>query len=158
MKLSKSREKYLLQKHFNTKSEKNIPNFLSQFGCRDSDTSDEDLFFITQYVTAVEMVVLGGSLLTETGLRYLKNLQEVKHLDLRSLPLNKSNLQSILHFKNLEYLDVKNTQISAQEITVILENFKFLKTFRIDVPSENEADFELWKKQYPNCELIINLI
>ena len=97
MKISKSREKYLLEKYFGTKNKKNIPLHLSQFGCRDSDVADEDVFFITQYVTSIGHLVIGGTFVTAAGLECLKKLKEVEYLDLRSMPLRDDNLDCILH-------------------------------------------------------------
>ena len=98
MKLSKSREKYLLEKYFQTKNNKNVPTYLNQFGCKDGDTSDEDLYFITQYATEIDNLVLRNSFVTEYGLEFLRKLKSVKCLDLRGLNLNDENLQCILHF------------------------------------------------------------
>lgn len=157
MKLSKSREKYLLEKYFQTKNTKNIPIYLSQFGCRDGDTSDEDLYFITQYVTEIDNLVLRNSFVTEYGLEFLKKLKSVKYLDVRGRNLNDDNLDCILHFANLEDLDIKSCNVSSNGIQQILESFPKLNTIRVDIPIADERFLNSWKEKYKNCDLIINL-
>lgn len=147
--LSKNREKYLLEKHFRTKNKKDIPSYLSQFGCRDGDTTDEDLAFITQYVTHIDRLILGGSFVTEHGLEYLKKINTVAYLDLRSVPLHDHNLDCILHFKNLKYLYIKFTPVTASGISTMLEAFPELETLIAEI-SPNDSDLvERWEKQYP---------
>ncbi|WP_445711358.1 hypothetical protein [Flavobacterium sp.] len=157
MRLSKTREKYLLQKYFNTKSDKNIPDHLSQFGMRSGDTTDEDLCFITQHVSAIDRLALGDSFVTIHGLDYLKKLKKVLFLDLRGIPLTDEKLDCLLHLAELEYLDIKNSQVSLQGVLKILISFSKLETLRIDIPIEEEAHLNSWKKKFINCELLINL-
>lgn len=157
IKLSKSREKYLLEKYFNTKNKKNIPAYLSQFGCRDGDTTNEDLFFITQYVTEIDHLALGGTFVTEHGLQYLKKLNNVKYLDLRSMRLNDDNLDCILHFKNLEYLYIKFTDVMVNGISKMLQSFSKLQTLIAEIPENESTIIKLWQQQYPKVELIISL-
>lgn len=157
MKISKSREKYLLEKYFNSKNKKNIPVYLSQFGCRDCDTTDEDLYFVTQYVTSIDHLVLGGSFITESGLHYLKKLTSTEYLDLRSMPLNDGNLDCILHLESLEYLYIKFTGVTANGISIILKSFPNLKTLIAEIRQEESRFIELWQKQYPSVELVISL-
>lgn len=157
MKLSKSREKYLLQKYFNTKSDKNIPTHLSQFGMRSGDTNDEDLYFVTLYVTEIDRLSIGDSFVTIHGLQYLKKLKKVIYLDLRGVALTDDSLDCILHFAELEFLDIKNSEVTAAGILKILVSFPKLETLRIDIPIEEEAHLNSWKKKFINCELLINL-
>lgn len=157
IKLSKNREKYLLEKYFNTKSKKNVPAHLSQFGCRDGDTTDEDLFFITQYVTEIVRFAIGGSFVTESGLQYLKKLKKVEYLDLRSIPLNDDNLDCILHLENLEYLYIKFTNVTVNGISRILQAFPKLQTLIAEIPQNERHFIESWQKQYTEIELIISL-
>lgn len=157
MKLSKSREKYLLQTYFNTKNNRNIPKHLSQFGCRDCDTTDEDLFFITKYVTSIDRISLGGSFVTKDGLEYLKKLENASYLDLRSVPLNDDNLDCILHLENLEYLYIKFTNVSAKGISTILKSFPKLETLIATINSQESDWIEIWQKEYPDLELIISI-
>lgn len=157
IKLSKNREKYLLEQYFKTKNKKHIPASISQFGCRDSDITDEDLFFITQYVTRIDRLAIGGSFVTEEGLQYLKKLQYVEYMDLKSMPLNDDNLDCILHLKDLEYLYIKFTDVSPKGISKILESLPNLKTLISQIP-ENESHYiEIWQKQYPEIELVISI-
>ena len=157
MKLSKGKEKYLLEKYFKTKNNKNIPTHLSQFGHRSSDTTDEDLFFITQYVSEIDRLSIGESYVTIYGLEYLKRIKRVEYLDLRGMPLNDNNLDCILHFVDLEYLDIKSSNVTSIGISKILETFSKLETIRIDIPIRDKYYLESWEKKYPNCDLIINL-
>jgi hypothetical protein len=157
IKLSKSREKYLLEKYFKTKNKKNIPVSISQFGCRDCDTTDEELFFITQYVTEIHHLALGGTFVTENGLQYLKKLKNVEYLDLRSMGLTDDNLDCILHFENLEYLYIKFTDVTVNGISKILQAFPKLQTLIAQIPQNESYTIELWEKQYPEIELIISL-
>jgi len=156
-KLSKNRENYLLEKYFGTKNKKNIPAHLGQFGSRDGETTDEELFFITQYVTSFDRLILGGSNITESGLEYLKQIKTVEHLDLRSLPLNDTNLDCILHFNTLKYHYIKFTNVSANGISILLESLPELQTLVAEI-TENESHFmERWKKEYPTIELRIDV-
>lgn len=157
IKLSKSREKHLLEKYFSTKNKKNIPAYISQFGCRDSDLTDEDLFFITQYVTHIDRLAIGGSFVTENGLQYLKKLKHAEYLDLRSMPLNDNNLDCILHLDNLEYLYVKFTGVTAKGLSEILQSFPKLQTLIAEIPQSDSDIVELWQKQYPDIELAISI-
>ena len=157
MKISKSREKYLLQKYFYTKNVKNIPNFLSQFGFRDSDTSDEDLFFVTKYVSNINRLSLGGSLITKNGLEYLKKIKIVAYLDLAEVPLDDSNLDCILHLKEVNYLYIKHTNVSVNGISKILKNFTMLENLVAEINTQDKDVLEFWIKEYPNCEFNISL-
>lgn len=152
MKLSKSRERYLLEKYFYTKNTKNLPSRLSQFGCRDDNTSDEDLFFITQYVTEIDRLAIGGSLVTKNGLEYLKKLSRVEYLDLKSMRLNDDNLDCILHLKDVSYLYVKHTDVSMDGIYKLLCTFTKLDTLVSDIYREDEALLKRWKNEFPNCK------
>ncbi|MCE3074356.1 hypothetical protein [Chryseobacterium gwangjuense] len=156
IKLSKNREKYLLEKYFSTKNNKNIPAYLSQFGCRDSDLTDNELFFITQYVTHIDRLAIGGSFVTEEGLQYLKKLKNVEYLDLRSMPLNDDNLDCILHLENLEYLYIKFTDVTVNGILKILQAFPKLQTLIAGIPENDNHLIEVWQKQYPEIELIVS--
>lgn len=156
IKLSKSREKYLLETYFNTRNPKDVPNHLSQFGCRDGETTDEDLFFITQYVTSIDRLALGGNLVTEQGLQYLKRLQSVSYLDLKSMPLGDDNLDCILHLQNMEYLYIKFTNVTAEGISRILNSFPSLQTLVAAVNPSEQHMISVWQKQYPHLELIIS--
>lgn len=149
MKFSKARKKYLLENYFGTKNDKNIPKNLYVFGCRDCNTSDEELFFVSQYVTEIENLILGGTLISKQGLQYLKKIQKVTYLDLKEIPINDQDLDCILHLKNVEYLYIKHTGITINGIIEILKSFSSLKTIVADIPS---ADLETLQKQYPNCE------
>ncbi|WBV60832.1 hypothetical protein PFY12_01625 [Chryseobacterium camelliae] len=157
IKLSKNREKYLLEKYFNTKNNKNIPVYLSQFGCRDSDLTDEDLYFITQYVTHIDRLAIGGSFVTEEGLQCLEKLKNVEYLDLRSMPLNDDNLDCILHLENLEYLYIKFTDVTVNGISKILQSFPKLQTLLAGIPQNESHLIEIWQKQYPEIELIVSI-
>ena len=156
MKISKSREKYLLEIFFGTTRKKDIPEHLSQFGFRDFETSDEDLFFITQYILSIDRLILGGSLITENGLNFLKKLKNVKELDLRSLPLDDNNLDSILHFENLEYLYIKFTNITSKGISTILRSFPKLRILVAEIKESETHLIALWEKEYPEVELNIS--
>ena len=140
MKLSKARQKHLLENYFGTKNAKNIPEKLYVFGCRDCNTSDEELFFVTQYVTEIENLILGGTLVTKLGLEYLKKLKKVNYLDLKEMPVDDENLDCILHLKDMEYLYIKHTEISNKGIAKILKSFPNLKTIVADIP---DADLEI---------------
>lgn len=156
-KLSKNRENYLLEKYFGTKNKKSTPVHLDQFGSRDGETTDEELFFITQYIITINRLILGGSNITESGLEYLKQIKSVEHLDLRSLPLNDTNLDCILHFNTLKYLYIKFTNISANGISVLLESLPELQSLVSEI-TENESHFlECWEKEYPTIELRIDV-
>lgn len=157
MKISKSREKYLLEKFFQTKNKKDIPTYLSQFGCRDCETTDEDLYFVTRYVTRIDRLSLGGSLVTKAGLKYIKELKEVEYLDLRSMALDDENLDNILHLYNLEYLYVKFTHISTNGISRILESFPDLQNLIAEIDQKDINLIEQWELQYPNVELNISV-
>ncbi|VBB45008.1 hypothetical protein TRIP_D300026 [uncultured Paludibacter sp.] len=156
MKLSKNREKYLLEKYFQTKNTKNIPSHITQFGCRDCDTTDEDLFFITQYVTEIDRLSLGGSLVTKDGLEYLKKLTKVNYLDLAEVPLSDENLDCILHLQEVDYLYIKHTKVTSKGISQILQSFPKLETLLADIENDEESLIEFWKNKYPKCELIIS--
>jgi len=156
-KLSKSREKYLADKLFGAKNTKNIPPQLSEFGCRDCEISDEDLFFISQYVTDIGKLILGSTDVTETGLQYLKKIKTVEYLDLRSLPLNEDNSDCILHLKSLKYLYIKFTGITVNGISAILKSLPELQTLVATIPQHEEHFIELWQRQYPTVELVINV-
>ena len=156
-KLSKSREKYLLEKHFKTKSAKNIPVSLTQFGCRDGETTDEDLFFVTTYVIRIDRLALGGTLVTENGLQYLKKLESVEYLDLRSMALNDNNLDCILHLRNLQYLYIKFTDVTVVGISKILDAFAGLQTLVAEIPKEAVEIIAGWQAQYPSVELVISI-
>ncbi|WP_130735039.1 hypothetical protein [Flavobacterium sp. J27] len=158
MRLSKSREKYFLQQYFKTKNNKGLPTSLLQFGSHDGVITDEHLYFITRYVSEINTVVLGGTTVTEQGLFYLKQIKSIHYLDLRELPLNDSNLEAILHFSMLQNLDIKNTKVSIQGIQKLLETFPKLETIRVDIPKETSTVLEIWKKRFPKCKLIINLL
>lgn len=156
-KRSKTREKYFLEKYFGTKNKKDIPTHINQFGCRDCDITDEEFCFITQHVTSIDRLILGGTLVTESGLEYLKKIKTVEHLDLRSLPLNDTNLDCILHLQTLKYLYIKFTDVTANGISTILKSLPELHTLVAEV-SQNENSFmESWGKQYPTIELSIDV-
>ena len=146
----------MLEKYFQTKSAKNIPPHLSQFGCRDCDTTDEDLFFITQFVSEIDRLSLGGSLVSEDGLQYLKKLRQVKYLDLSSVPLNDNNLDCILHLTDVEYLYLKHTEISSKGIARVLQAFPNLETLIADIETSEVNMIEIWQAQYPKSELCIS--
>lgn len=152
MKLSKNREKYLLEKYFNTKKNKNLPTHISQLGCRDCDTSDEDLFFITQYVSKIDRLSIGGSFVTKEGLEYLKKLIRVEYLDLKGVPINDDNLDCILHLKDVNYLYIKHTDISIKGIYTLLRVFSNLETLIADIDYQDEELLKLWRKEFPNCD------
>lgn len=155
--LSKSQEKYLLQTYFNTKSNKNIPAHISQFGVPDGDTTDETLYFITKYVKAIDRLVLRGSYVTEDGLQLLKKLEQVYYLDLGSMALHDGNLDCILHLHQLDYLYIKHTDVSVHGIYRLLKAFPALQTIIANITSEEKALTEPWEKEFPNCELVLSL-
>jgi len=155
--LSKSQEKYLLQTYFSTKSNKNIPAHISQFGVPDGDTTDETLYFITKYVTAINRLVLRGSYVTEDGLQLLKKLEQVYYLDLGSMALHDGNLDCILHLHQLEYLYIKHTDITVKGIYRLLHTFTGLQTLVANIKPEDELIVAPWYKEFPNCELILSL-
>lgn len=155
--LSKSQEKHLLQTYFNTKSNKNIPAHISQFGVPDGDTTDETLYFITKYVKAIDRLVLRGSYVTEDGLQLLKKLQQVYYLDLGSMALHDGNLDCILHLTMVEYLYIKHTDITVKGIYRLLQTFTGLQTLVANIKAEDEVIVAPWYKEFPNCELTLSL-
>ncbi|HYE56052.1 MAG TPA: hypothetical protein VD996_14480 [Chitinophagaceae bacterium] len=155
--LSKSKEKHLLQVYFNTKNSKNVPSHIAQLGAPDSDITDEELHFITKYVVTIDRVFLSNSFVTEEGLLLLKKLRQVCYLDLTGLPLNDENLDCILHFDQLEYLDVNRTKISPHGIYRILQSFPKLETLIASIPSK-EAHFQpSWEKEFPRCHISLSI-
>lgn len=147
----------MLQTYFHTRSNKNIPSHLPQFGAPDGDTTDEELFFITKYVTAIDKVFLRNSFVTEEGLQLLKKLQKVNYLDLRGMPLHDGNLDCILHFESLEYLDVQYTRLSPQGIGQVLNTFRGLRTLLAQVGPEDASLPGVWEAAFPHCDLMVGI-
>ncbi|MBN7800127.1 hypothetical protein J0A67_04600 [Algoriphagus aestuariicola] len=143
--------------YFHTDNKKKIPTYLKQFGCRDSEVTDEDVFFVTQYVSKIDRFAIGGTLVSEEGLECLKKLSAVEYLDLRGVPLTDGNLDCILHLENLEYLDIISTGVSADGISIILESFPKLDTLLARVGSQEFGLIEKWQAQYPSADLIIDI-
>ncbi|MFZ6025154.1 MAG: hypothetical protein ACOYVG_11960 [Bacteroidota bacterium] len=139
--LSKSQEKHLLQTCFNTKSNKNIRDHISQFGVPDGDTTDETLYFITKYIKAINRLVLRNSFVTEVGLQYLKKNEQVFYL----------------HLNMVEYLYIKHTDITVKGIYRLLKNLPALQTLIANIKKEDAALTDQWVKDFPHCELSLSL-
>lgn len=151
MKFSKARKKYLLRKYFQGNRENNIPEVLDQLGCRDGDTTDEDLIFILQYVKEIKKLFLGGNRISREGIKALRDLQRVNYLDLGECPIDADNLDYILHLQGVEYLYVKHTGIYAHEMKRILTKFENLTNLVGEI-RENELDLlDSIKIDHPNC-------
>ena len=114
------------------------------------------MFFITQFVSDIDRLSLGGSLVSEEGLQYLKKLKKVKYLDLGGVPLNDNNLDCILHLTDVEYLYLKHTEVSSKGISRILQAFPHLETLIADIEPAESNMVETWQAQYPQCELCIS--
>ena len=154
----RGKEKFFWERNFNIKSARDIPEVIDGIKGIDSDHDDEFFFFLTSRVQHVGKIHLRCTNLTDTGVKYISTIKNLKELTLKDHnQLTKACLEDINKLADLEYLDISSNDFSIEDI-LQLTNLKKLKHLIISVSVQDDnmgGSLIRLKNQFAGCDITI---
>ncbi len=160
MKLSKEEKKYWERKWgYRQQQVLAMDTDVYRYNFRDSETSDEDLYWITTRVKSINRLDLDNTLVTDAGVQYLTRLEALTELRLKGCKgVTAAAIDDLSQLKTLELLHLIGTGIDLADIAPLqtLSNLKLLLVSSGDSEPEIRQQMAVLKPLFPQCELNVN--
>jgi hypothetical protein len=151
------------------KDSKDIPTEVSVVaGVDDPDYNDKYLTMLTDKVKIVHSIYLKETAVTDEGVKYISEIQQLKSLTLMKHPgITKASVIYLNRLTDLEYLDIWRTGIILEDLTA-LDQLKNLKKVFVSSLVEIDGSFpELEREQilehlivleylFPDCTFYVD--
>ena len=101
---------------------------------------------------AVEFVELRGAQITDSELKYLKDLTNLKRLSVSITGITDAGLKHLQGLTNLGFLDLTNTDVTNEGLKHLWE-LTLAKTIRLYGTAVSDAGVKKLKKALPDCSI-----